>query len=179
MLALCPRCPPSVVPSGPLGSFRFSPPSPPYSWRRGLLLAELWAGSVSWGPLRPSVSLAARTCQSARHGSGGSIPASIPASGGGGGVHSRRGCYCSLVLVALWLLFIWSEQKQRGKLCVFFWWRRKNGSPREYYGSRGWSGCGQHGASSRAPSVPEPGRPAAAAAATAFAALAELRRPRG
>lgn len=110
VLALCPRWPPLVDPSSPHGSSRLSPPSPPYSWRRGLLLAELWAGSVSWGPLRPAVSLAARTCQSARHGSGGSIPASIPASGGGGGVHGRRGCYCSLVLVALWLLFIWSEQ---------------------------------------------------------------------
>lgn len=81
VLALCPGCPPPVVSSGPLGSSQFSPlPSPPYSWRRGLLLSELWAGSVSWGPLRPAVSLDARTCQSARHGSGGSIPASIPAS---------------------------------------------------------------------------------------------------
>lgn len=82
VLALCPRCPPHppVVPSGPFGSSQLSLPSPPYSWRRGLLLLELWAGSVSWGPLRPAVSLAARTCQSARHGSGGSIPASIPAS---------------------------------------------------------------------------------------------------
>lgn len=80
VLALCPRCPLPVVPSGPLGSSQLSLPSPLYSWRRGLLLSELWAGSVSWGPLRPAVSLATRTCQSARHGSGGSIPASIPAS---------------------------------------------------------------------------------------------------
>lgn len=181
VLALCPRCPSPVVPSGPSGSSQLSLPSPPYSWRRGLLLSELWAGSVSWGPLRPAVSLAARTCQSARHGSGGSIPASIPAS-----QRRRRwrprpplmllfpSVSCSLAAFHLERT-IGSARALRSLLL-----EKEGPSPaRECCGSGGWSRCRQHGVASRAPGVPEPGRPAATEAATAPATPAELWRPRG
>lgn len=62
--------------------------------------------SVSCGPLRTAASLAARTCHSARNGSG----SSIPASGCGGDSHGHRRRYCSPVLNAFSLLFILHEQ---------------------------------------------------------------------
>lgn len=92
----------------PLSSFRLTPPSSLSSWRRRGCAASQTSRtcSVSWGPLRTAASLSTRTCHSARNGS----RSSIPASGGGGCSHGHRGRYCSLVLNALSLLFIWNEQ---------------------------------------------------------------------
>lgn len=96
---------PPPVSSPPPPSLLFGSRPPPLSPAGGGGCAASQTSrtcSVSWGPLRPAASLAARTCHSARNGS----RSSIPASGSGGCSHGHRGRYCSPVLNALSLLFI-------------------------------------------------------------------------
>jgi hypothetical protein len=171
--SLAPRVAPALQPlpaSSPLSLLSAHAPSSLSSWRLGLrCLQTSRTCSVSWGPLRT-----ARTCHSARHGSGSSIP------GSGGSVHGHRGRYCSPVLDALSLLFI-GKRTIAGKRAVFSGLLEKTFPEgrkipcRSCCGSGPWSGCGRHGAASEARGVREPGRPAAAAAAPAAAVPGRLR----